>query len=311
LIGFREELGNEPRRAVTKGGKRGARHESSARRSAHTINRELRAARTILGYLCERDLLPRCSHDDLRRALKREAVAVERLDFLKPAQLRELLEAALAHDAETFTETREEHAGQCERGTTARYEAIAPFTVTALMTGMRAGACLALKWEDVDLEALDADGRKAGEIHPRGGSYTKRTGAIGLEVSPALREMLDAMRPEDATGRVFPELGPGVLKAAALRLVRDYEAPKSFTWQSLRRTCGTFLTNAPGIFGAASAYRSAKQLGHSVTVAEKHYVGLVRGIPREARTLEAAMQIEEQVAHVTMAARARMKGRES
>lgn len=34
-------------------------------------------------------------------------------------------------------------------------------------------------------------------------------------------------------------------------------------------------------------------------VAEKHYLGLVRGIPREARTLEAAMQAEELVAKVT------------
>jgi hypothetical protein len=63
----------------------------------------------------------------------------------------------------------------------------------------------------------------------------------------------------------------------------------------LRRTTGTFLTNAPGIFGAASAYRSAEQLGHSVQVAERHYLGLVRGITPESRTLEAAMQIEEEV----------------
>jgi hypothetical protein len=70
-------------------------------------------------------------------------------------------------------------------------------------------------------------------------------------------------------------------------------SPDVFTWQALRRTCGTFLTNAPGIFGAASAYRSAKQLGHSVQIAEKHYLGLVRGIPRDARTVEAAMQIDD------------------
>jgi hypothetical protein len=38
---------------------------------------------------------------------------------------------------------------------------------------------------------------------------------------------------------------------------------------------------------------SARQLGHSVTVAEQHYLGVIRGIPREARTLEHAMQIEE------------------
>jgi hypothetical protein len=38
---------------------------------------------------------------------------------------------------------------------------------------------------------------------------------------------------------------------------------------------------------------SAKQLGHSVVVAERNYLGVHRGIPREARTLEAAMQIED------------------
>jgi hypothetical protein len=60
-----------------------------------------------------------------------------------------------------------------------------------------------------------------------------------------------------------------------------------------RHTTGTYLTNAPGIFGAASAYRSAKQLGHSVAVAEKHYLGLVRGISPAARTLEDAMGLRE------------------
>jgi len=65
-----------------------------------------------------------------------------------------------------------------------------------------------------------------------------------------------------------------------------------------RWTRKSWLTNAPGIFGSASAYRSAKQLGHSVHVAEKYYVDVARGIRREARTLEAAMQIEEQMKKV-------------
>jgi hypothetical protein len=38
---------------------------------------------------------------------------------------------------------------------------------------------------------------------------------------------------------------------------------------------------------------SAQQLGHSVTVAEKHYLGVVRGIAKEAKTLEQAIQIED------------------
>ena len=46
----------------------------------------------------------------------------------------------------------------------------------------------------------------------------------------------------------------------------------------------------------------ARLLGHSMTVAEKHYLGVVRGIPREARTLEAAMQIEDVTRQVVEAA---------
>jgi hypothetical protein len=38
---------------------------------------------------------------------------------------------------------------------------------------------------------------------------------------------------------------------------------------------------------------SAPQLGHSVAVAERHYLGVHRGIPKDAHTLEAAMQIED------------------
>ena len=61
---------------------------------------------------------------------------------------------------------------------------------------------------------------------------------------------------------------------------------------TLRRTCAAVLTNAPAIYGAASAYRSAKRLGHSVVVAERHYVDLLRELPNQAKTLEAALGIE-------------------
>ncbi|HEX9618587.1 MAG TPA: hypothetical protein VF989_00545 [Polyangiaceae bacterium] len=163
---------------------------------------------------------------------------------------------------------------------------------------------LGLDWSDVDLGALDGEGRPiegespAGEIVPRAGSATKRTGVIDLEISPALQATLAAMhRRSGDKGRVFG-LTSGEARTALRRLRAEYGAPAGSTWQAFRRSCGCYLTNAPGIFGAASAYRSAKQLGHSVAVAEGHYVDVVRGIPREARTLEAAMQMEDQMARV-------------
>jgi hypothetical protein len=93
-----------------------------------------------------------------------------------------------------------------------------------------------------------------------------------------------------------------VVETARARMISEVDedgrptfgAPK-FDWQMLRSTCATYLTNAQGIFGSATVFLSARQLGHSVTVAERHYLNVHRGIPREARTLEAAMQIESRM----------------
>jgi len=303
LIEFRDTVIREKRQVPVKEGKRGEWTEADTARSPHTINRELRAARTVLGYLRSRDLLPRMSNDDLRDGLKRISVSYERVDYLKPAEIRKLLEAAQRHDAETFVESRDEHAGLREKGTTTKYDPIAPFVATVLLTGMRVGEAAALDWRAVELKALDHDGKEVGEIYLGAASTkTKRGRTIDLEVSPALRLLL--ARRQLATGGKGPVFGLTrfTLDAAAKRL-RDYGAPRTFNWQALRRTCAVYLTNAPGIFGASSAYRSAKQLGHSVIVAERHYVDVAKGIPRDARTLEDAMQCAELIAEISKAQR--------
>lgn len=296
LMTFREALIAEPKRAAVANAERGkfAPSPTGERRSAVSVNQELRAVRTVLGYLRDLDLFPRLTHDDLRRALKRLPETNERIEFLKPAEIQQLLRAAAQHDSATFAETRDEHVGEGRQriGTTPRYDPIAPFVAFVLLTGCRLDEALKMEWNQVDLDALDHDGSPAGELHLTGAATkTHKARTIGLEVSPALREMLAVARPDGASGPVFG-LSRNAAEAAAKRLRGEYGAP-AFTWQTLRRTCGTYLTNAGGIFGAASAYRSAKQLGHSVAVAEKHYLGLVRGIPATAKTLESAMQIED------------------
>jgi integrase len=298
LVAFRAELAKERRQAQASGSKRGGRRTTTEPRSPHSVNRELRSIRTILGYLRKLGLLPRISTDDLRDGLERLAVTTERIDYRKPGELQKLLDAALRHDVAVFDATRDEHKGVRPPGSTTRYEPIAPFVATAVLTGMRLGEIVSLDWKQVDLDAKDNDGKVVGEIHLTGATKTKRARTVGLEVSPALRKLLAAMHLKTGgKGSVFG-LTEDAAQAAAKRLRAEYGAPDECGWQALRRTCGTFLTNAPGIFGSASAYRSAKQLGHSVVVAEKFYVDVARGISREARTLEAAMQIEAQMKRV-------------
>jgi hypothetical protein len=53
----------------------------------------------------------------------------------------------------------------------------------------------------------------------------------------------------------------------------------------------------------ANPYAAARRAGHGVAVAESRYVDLVK-VPANAKTLEAAMQIEREVAEVIAAVQA-------
>jgi integrase len=295
LSAFRGWLIARPKHAPAKGTGtgRGKRTVTTEKRSPVSVNRELRSVKTILNALRIAGKLPGLDGDAIRDCLKAMRVDIEQPEFLKPKAIEKLLLACQRHDAETFAITREEHAGLRPVGTTPRYQPILPFTLLLLLTGCRRGEALALRWEHVDLDATDHDGNRTGEINlPASITKTHRARTIGLEVSPSLRTLLVAMKLRAGDGaRVFEGSTADLVEATRARLKDQYGAPE-FDWQMLRSTCGTYCTNAPGIFGAASAYMSARRLGHSVAIAERHYLGLLRSIPREARTIEATMRIE-------------------
>jgi integrase len=283
LVAFRSHLASAPKRGAKARSKRGTKVDQDVTRAASSVNVEIRSIKVVLSYLRRVGLLPRLSRDDLTDGLRVLETAHDAPAFLRPPEIRQLLGAADEHDADTYKETRAEHRGRGPAGGTLRYPAIGPVIRTALYTGMRFGELVDLDWSEVDLEA--------GEIRLTSRTKTKRARTISLEVSSTLPGLLAAQAPpEERQGRVW-KLTADQVKAAARRLDRHFGAPE-WSWQMLRRTCGTYLTNAPGIFAAASAYRSARQLGHSVTIAERHYLGVVRISP-EAKTLESAMGIGE------------------
>lgn len=300
LLRFRAAMLKLPKRTAARRSKRGAKHEHSKTRSIVSVNRDLRAIGTVLNYLRKMGLLPLLTSDDLTDGLERFDEPKVRPEYLRPNELRQLFEAAARHDADVFAETRDEHAGLRSVGSTPKYIPVGPLVAGTLLTGMRLGEATSVTFDEVDLDALDHDGKAVGEIVlPSELTKTKHERVIGLgDVSPGLRALIAARKlAAGGKGLVFG-VGRGEAEAASKRLVREYGAPKRFCWQILRSSCDTYLTNAPGIYGGASAYQAAKRLGHSVTVAESHYFGLVRGIPREARTLEAAMQIEAELRDV-------------
>lgn len=299
LASLRDFLVRAPKLTVKRGGRQGGRKASTKRRSPVTVNRELRSLKTLLNTWRKHGMLAGLHRDDIADALAALPVPREEPVFHSSATLQKILAAAMRHDAACFAETREEHAGRRSPGSTPRYLPIAPFVAFVMLTGCRRGEALALPWEVVDLDAVDHQGRRVGEIRLSAtATKTQRARTIGLEVSPALRKLLAAMKLRaGGHGHVFGGESPYTVDTvvkARRRLLADFRAPE-FTWQTLRSTCATYLTNAPGIFGAATVFMSAKQLGHSVAVAERHYLGVHRGIPRDAHTLEVAMQIEQKM----------------
>jgi integrase len=315
-LSLRLYLRQIPRRVTARGAGRGNKRTTEDYRSALTVNNDLRIAGIVFRRLHALGLVPLIrSKDDFDLALEAFAEEEREIEIMTPSQLRQLLQAALRHDAETFTLTRDEHAGLREPGRTERYKPIAPYIAGVLLSGMREAEAITLDWSTVDLDAPDASGAVVGQfvVRAKNSRRSKKRRTVTLRVSPMLRELLVAIK---RAGRSDVQLedGPAVfgltlneVRAAHKRLVGQFGAPR-FGWHSLRRTCGTYLVCAPGIFGgniagSASPFQAAQQLGHSVTIAQERYWNAIHGIPLEHKTLEAVLGCEAELREVVARAR--------
>lgn len=263
--------------------------KNGERLSRATVNTRLRKGKTALIYMHRAKLLPKISRDEIAEACAKLPEKPTPKPYLKPAALRDLFAALERHDADTFGETP---ADKGTPGRVRRGEPLAPFFGFAVLTGLRREELLGLTWDDVEL-------RGNGELDIHAGiAKGGRPRIVGLEVSPMAKKILAVRKLQTGgKGRVWPFTGDE-LNQALKRLRTKYGAPKRFELRALRRTTATYLTNAGSIYAAASVWRSAKQLGHSVDVAEGHYLGLVRNIDPKADTLEAALEITDEIAHV-------------
>jgi len=286
---FRDFVQGLEKKRAKKGGKRGSQKGAGTKLSPVSRNRYLAAVRVVLNKWRRLSYLPKLNSDTIQDGLRPIPEEHPLPTFLKSRDLRKLFEAAHRHDSEMYKITREEHDGEQEIGTTPRYAPIAPFVLTLLLTGGRASEIRELPWSEVDLEAKEIS-LAAGRVKTR---HARR---IPLDITPCVADLLAAQKLRSGGGDyVFGgdvAMTENALKAARKRLVVKYGAPK-FTWQQLRRTCGTFLTCAPGIYDASSAFLSAKRLGHSVVIAERDYVGVLTDLDPNAKTLEAVMGVED------------------
>jgi integrase len=314
LTAFRDWFLVRPAHAQAKGKRtgRGARETGKRKRSPGQLNKCIRSTRTVLNHWRKRGLTPGLTSDAIRDHLEFVKAHKPAPVFLRAPEIRALVEACQRHDADTFNVTRDGNTGP-------RYAPITPFVLAALLSGMRFAELTHLRWKWVDLEAQ--------EIRlPHDATKTGHARTIGLRESPALAALLARLKLQaggspfvfgsattDARGKTtYHPMRRDVAEAARRRLiakervlkgmgrnphkrkprVESFGAP-TFTWHDLRRTCGTFLTCAPSIYGGASAFLSAKRLGHSVAVSEKHYAGSLNNIGLDVSTLEEAMGIAD------------------
>lgn len=311
LLNFRAALVKERKRVAKPGGKRGEYISTDEKRSEVSVNHDIGEIVTVLRYLRKKRLLARTTYEDIQISLTKLRELRDPPTYMKPAACRKLLAAALTHDSETHAMTRAEARGDGAPGSTHVYDPIAPFVLFMLLTGMRAEEGCVCEWPWVDLDAQDERGKPAGEIRIPSNITKYGIGRVlVLDVSRTLRDLLIALQPEPKMrkGRLF-NLSEYQIRSALERLqdgnVEAKRAPVDSNWQLMRRTCSTYLTNAPGIFvGGSSAWRSAAQLGHDVKVAQTDYLGLIRISP-DARTLEAAMQIDAEADRILAEQQAR------
>jgi integrase len=279
LASFRAHAVAAPRREKAKGGSRHDVVSTDKRRSAEAVNGQIRVVKTMLEALRRGGRLPALTSDDISDNLRQLAVERSRPAPLRPADLRVLLAACVLYDAD-YPDTP-----------------IGPLVVALLLGGFRLGEALRLDWADIDFDEMTV------RVVP-GKTGHERT--VDLSVSPMLARLFKKKRGKRRRGPVFDFTQPTALDAR-LRLIDEYGAPP-FLWSTrnsrpgersaptLRSTCGCYLTCAPSIYHGASAFHSAARLGHSVQVAERHYLGVLRKIPKDATTLEAAMEIEAELA---------------
>jgi integrase len=263
----------------------------TADRETSTINKWVRVVHTFFVWAIYKGYCPRLRVDDLV-ALKGWRTEVDDPIPLDPSQAKAIFEAVQRHDRDALAVARGQH-----RGVGPKHDTPAmPLLLLTLLAGVRKREAVQLTWEHYRRDALDASANVVGEIIvPAHIAKTKRRRVIPLDHAPGLRRYLNA--------RLMVTGGEGTIAALSydqaakmlIRLRETYGGPAEFTWQTARVTCSSYLTSAPSIFGASAHAQSASRLGHSWSIAQRHYASSIAGIAGDATTLEQALRIEEHV----------------
>lgn len=196
--------------------------------SPHSVNREVRFLKTILGYALAQGWIDR--HPLPKGAVKRLPARQNRTRFFS----REEWEAFIRVKSMDGTDELDRLSFKTRR----RIVHMQPLWWTLLLTGLRIGEAITLRWKDIDLEA--------GRI-----SLTQeKTGTVKhVPISRALRPILESLPRGTAAAPVFTDFdGSPLLHSAARNTFEHIRAvaglPQDLLVHSFRHSFASWLASA-------------------------------------------------------------------
>lgn len=250
-------------------------------RTTTTFNQCIKPIRQMLVAAAVAGRLTHISSDAVRDVLQRQTEPAPVPRVYSVTEMREILQAALDYDVHPDRQPNT--------------PAIAPAVAVALLTGMRRGELskMQVRWVHFDAPSeYDPDIRTGVDLIRIPGKVTK----IGLgrdvlttQYSPLLAELLRALCDKRAPQERVLRMGFVALGAHSHEL-RAHGAPADFRLKDLRSTCATYQTPLPGSHKA-----HAGRQGHTLSVAETHYLKLRTGMPAEAPNLDVVMKVQAQL----------------
>lgn len=250
-------------------------------REVSTVNQEIKPLRQMLVAAALAGRLHHLSSDAVRASLPRLTQPAPKPRCYSVLEVRAALRAALELDAADPSAA-----------------AVAPAVAVALLSGMRRGELAALQCHEI---VFDAPSEYDPEITTgvdviRLPSKKTKTGiardVLMAPYSPLLGELMRALKARRPGHERVLRIGYVALGDLAKRL-RDFGAPADFSWKDCRSTCATYQLPLPG-----NPKAKAARLGHTLAIAELHYLALPTGTPLSAPDLETVMKCAPELSQI-------------
>ncbi|MBK8205283.1 MAG: tyrosine-type recombinase/integrase [Planctomycetes bacterium] len=274
-------------------GKRGANSMLNEPLSASSKNSYRAVIVALMNWLRRREYL-RISSDDVRDAMPKFREE-KKLPVEVPVEtLRALVKAAVSNDLSmnfaSRVDKRAYDVGERSDTATHTYKPLFPLVALLVLTGMRLGEALHLRWENVDLSGkricVRADRQTNWQVK------TRHERNIGFTDSPAVERLLFGLTlRRGASAYVLPDTessDPRNFNRKSWGRMLTSAGIPHVTPKMLRTTYATALASARK---APTPYQLAFRMGHGVEVAARHYVADTE--PREGDRVEQWLQIDD------------------